>query len=207
MIPNLTNESEMARKGKALELAEKHQCCGRVTYGDWGRTKQCLRTGILEHEGKHYCKTHHPPSKKEQDEKRQAAYRAEHSRMVEERERKAKERLELERKAGEYEKLCAELCRQHAEIEALKKDIDHKDAYCEQLGRELSKATAEIEALRKDADRWREWRKGKPLTVEIPTPTDEKPNRKTTLIFGPNQEPNYGEALDAAIDASMGEKA
>ena len=37
-----------------------------------------------------------------------------------------------------------------AEIEALKKDIDHKDAYCEQLGRELSKATAEIEALRVD---------------------------------------------------------
>jgi hypothetical protein len=107
-----------------------------------------------------------------------------------------------------------ELIRQHAEIEALKAD---RDSWMQQASDRVADAVAfakeadglraEIEALRKEADRWREWRKGKPLTVEIPTPTEEKPNRRTTVIFGPNHEPNYGEALDAAIDASMGEKA
>jgi hypothetical protein len=94
--------------------------------------------------------------------------------------------------------------------------LDHDVGYEAQTGAaqivddlmaELRRQHAEIEALRKDAERWREWRKGKPLTVEIPTPTEEKPNRRTTVIFGPNHEPNYGETLDAAIDAAMGEKA
>lgn len=62
---------------------------------------------------------------------------------------------------------------------------------------------AEIEALRKDADRWRHWREGRGLQVVVPTPTEEKQNKVTTIIYGPCREPAYGEALDAAIDAAM----
>lgn len=43
--------------------------------------------------------------------------------------------------------LSAEMQRKTAEIEALRKDVDHQDAYAEQLGRDLSKAHAETIAL------------------------------------------------------------
>ena len=59
--------------------------------------------------------------------------------------------------------------------------------------------------IENDAARWREWRKGKSLTVDIPTPAEEKPNRKTTVIFGPHPEPGYGKALDASVDAAIKE--
>lgn len=60
---------------------------------------------------------------------------------------------------------------------------------------------AQVDA--RDALRWREFRKGKPLTVSVPTPTDDKPNKRTTVIYGPNPEPSYPAALDAAIDAAI----
>lgn len=85
---------------------------------------------------------------------------------------------------------------QAAELAALKADI------AEHVRITAERAT-EIEALRKDAERWRHWREGRGLQVVVPTPTDEKPDKVTTIIYGPCREPGYGEALDAAIDAAM----
>jgi hypothetical protein len=48
-----------------------------------------------------------------------------------------------------------------------------------------------------DALRWREFRTGKALTVKC---------KKATVMFGPNPEPDYPKALDAAIDAAIASK-
>lgn len=55
----------------------------------------------------------------------------------------------------------------------------------------------------RDAARWREFRRGKPLQVIVPTPTDDKPHKKVTVQFGPNLEESYPAALDAAVDAAL----
>ena len=60
----------------------------------------------------------------------------------------------------------------------------------------LEEKGAEIAALRKDAERYREFRKGKALTIKC---------GKLTIFTGsnPDYERKYPEALDAAIDAAM----
>lgn len=65
------------------------------------------------------------------------------------------------------------------------------DAYDEQMA-----------AVFRDAARYRQLRKGLPLTVIVPTPTDDKPNKKVTVSYGPNPEPAWGESLDRAVDAA-----
>lgn len=57
-----------------------------------------------------------------------------------------------------------------------------------------TEATSSSDAERLDAARWREFRTGKPLTVKC---------KKATVMFGPNPEADYPEALDAAIDAAI----
>lgn len=55
---------------------------------------------------------------------------------------------------------------------------------------------------REDAERWREWLKGKTLTVIVPTPTDKNPASKTTVIYGPNPYAGFAAAMNTAIDAA-----
>lgn len=62
---------------------------------------------------------------------------------------------------------------------------------------------AKRSGLELDAARYRQLAKGEPLTVVVPTPTEEKPSRKVTIIYGPNSEPCYAEALGKAIDAAI----
>lgn len=54
-----------------------------------------------------------------------------------------------------------------------------------------------------DARRYRWLRQGNPLTVVVPTPTEDKPHKKATVIYGPNPEPAWAESLDHAIDAAI----
>ena len=48
-----------------------------------------------------------------------------------------------------------------------------------------------------DAERWRDFRTGKALTVKC---------KKATVMFGPNPEADYPDALDSAIDAAISAK-
>lgn len=50
------------------------KCAGEVSYGgSWGRYRACKHDGTLEHDGKLWCKIHHPPTAKA---KRDAKYDA-----------------------------------------------------------------------------------------------------------------------------------
>ena len=81
----------------------KPQCCGSVRGDGWGRPHQCARSGTLEHEGKLYCKTHHPPTVKAKDEERSARWRAEWAAEKAASEKKSAEAAEIKSKAAEYD--------------------------------------------------------------------------------------------------------
>lgn len=86
-----------------------------------------------------------------------------------------------------------------------------------ELERQLEEARKQMEAqkdewlsweakrreLEADAGRWREWEQGRGLTVVVPTPTDDKPDRKVTVIYSPNPYSTYPAALRKAIDEAM----
>lgn len=59
----------------------------------------------------------------------------------------------------------------------------------------------DIRSDARDAARYRQLRKGLPLTVVCPAPTKKKPDGKVTVIYGPNTEAAWGESLDRALDA------
>jgi len=86
-------------------MKEKIQCCKKVYDGRSFRSYQCKNAGSLEHDGKHYCKKHHPPTVAEKDRDRSALYDAKWkaNRDAE----NAKQ--ELIRKGGLFDALIAEL--------------------------------------------------------------------------------------------------
>lgn len=119
---------------------------------------------------------------------------------------------------------CAERDARIAELERLRSE-DHSHALdlaaeIERLTRELAEARKQMEAqkdewlsweakrrdLEADAGRWREWEQGRGLTVVVPTPTDDKPDRKVTIIYSPNPYPAYPTAVRKAIDAAIKEQ-
>jgi hypothetical protein len=55
-------------------MNEKILCCKRVYVNGSFRGHQCSSAGSLEHDGKHYCKKHHPPTVAEKDMARAALY-------------------------------------------------------------------------------------------------------------------------------------
>jgi hypothetical protein len=59
--------------GRRGEMSEQHQCVGQVFGAGNYFGRMCGRTAKYEHNGKWYCKMHHPPTvKQKQDEKRAA---------------------------------------------------------------------------------------------------------------------------------------
>ena len=111
-----------------------------------------------------------------------------------------------------------------AELERLRSE-DHAHALdlaaeIERLTPQLAEARKQMEAqkdewlsweakrrdLEADAGRWREWEQGRGLTVVVPAPTDDKPNRKVTIIYSSNPYPAYPTAVRAAIDAAIKEQ-
>lgn len=57
-------------------------CCHIVYVGLLPRGHACGRSANYEHEGKHYCKTHHPPTVKAKADIRTAKYNAESTKRV-----------------------------------------------------------------------------------------------------------------------------
>jgi hypothetical protein len=52
-----------------------HKCCAEVWKG-WGNYA-CVRAGNYEHEGRHFCKIHHPPSVAAKNKAKSDAWEAE----------------------------------------------------------------------------------------------------------------------------------
>lgn len=84
------------------------KCCGRVSSGSWGWTRDCTRTGSLEYEGDHYCKTHHPPTAKAKDDARRKEWEEKWEREKQARKQQADKTAERDRKAEEYDAIKAE---------------------------------------------------------------------------------------------------
>ena len=59
------------------ETVVRLTCCGRVWPAGAMNSAMCGVTAKCEHNGKHYCKTHHPPSVQAKREARHAHYKAE----------------------------------------------------------------------------------------------------------------------------------
>jgi hypothetical protein len=81
----------------------KPKCEARI-FGDWGRSHQCGRGAKYEYDGKHYCKTHHPPEVKRRDEDRTKKYDEHYNEF----------REKLRRRAAE-EHYCKGLTTEHLE--------------------------------------------------------------------------------------------
>lgn len=87
--------------------AIKPQCC-HTEWSGWSRSdQQCRYSGSLEHEGRHYCKRHHPPTiqaKKDAEIERQTRlWEIRRTREQEARDAAA----EQKRKADAYDRLIA----------------------------------------------------------------------------------------------------
>lgn len=60
-----------------MSEAIKPKCCGLVSSAGAWRKYTCGKNASMEHEGKHYCKTHHPPTVRAKREASNAKLRAE----------------------------------------------------------------------------------------------------------------------------------
>lgn len=90
-------------------MSEKHQCEGRVRYGDFGRSRPCTRAGAYEHEGHHYCKLHHPPSIKAKQVARREQWEKEWANNAATAAKAKAEAIEQKRRADCYPDLLAAL--------------------------------------------------------------------------------------------------
>ena len=85
----------------------KHKCCGSVCPPGSYRSYACGKNASLEHDGKHYCKLHHPPTVWAKRDARNAKWDAE----FEEKQKRTAEAsaaaAEQKRRAEAYEGLIA----------------------------------------------------------------------------------------------------
>ena len=86
-------------------MSEKHKCCGRVSPPDAWRSYQCGKNASMEHEGKHYCKTHHPPTVRAKRDASQAKWEADWRARRSREEAAARAAAEQKRKAEAYDQL------------------------------------------------------------------------------------------------------
>ena len=85
----------------------EHKCQGQV-FGHY-RMHLCGKKAGYEHEGRWFCKTHHPPTIEEKQAVKTAKWNAEWDAKMA-REKKAKEdKAEMERKAAMYDELLVAL--------------------------------------------------------------------------------------------------
>jgi ABC-type Na+ transport system ATPase subunit NatA len=69
--------------------------------------------------------------------------------------------------------------------------IDNLETWIDEERARIAELEAALRVEKADAERWREFSKGKALTVKM---------KKSTVVFGPNPEPDYAESLSTAID-------
>jgi hypothetical protein len=84
------------------------KCAGKV-YGSGFRPYGCSRTGKLEHDGKMWCSTHHPPSERARIAARQVAWKAQFDAERDMLQRQSDARAEQARRAECFDDLLAAL--------------------------------------------------------------------------------------------------
>ena len=91
-------------------MKEKHQCAGMTqTSGAWATStsSRCVRNGTLEHDGKWWCKQHHPPSVKERIAVKHAGWEAKWAARDK---AKLEAKAELERRSRAYDAALSIIC-------------------------------------------------------------------------------------------------
>ena len=88
-----------------MSKAVKPKCCGQVWPAGAWRSHPCGKNASMEHEGKHYCKTHHPPTVQAKRDASHAKFQAQFDaqRVREQAERDAA--AEQKRRADAYDQL------------------------------------------------------------------------------------------------------
>jgi hypothetical protein len=89
-------------------MSANPMCCKKV-YGSSFLGHMCQNKGAYEHEGKPYCKLHHPPTILAKDEARNAAFKADRARVNEARNAEKTQADEQKRRADLYPELLAAL--------------------------------------------------------------------------------------------------
>lgn len=84
-------------------MSEKHKCCANAWKGWLCGNQPCGKSALHEHDGKWYCKKHHPPSVRAKEEARRAKWNAEVAEIL----RKDHAAAEQKRRADAYEGLVA----------------------------------------------------------------------------------------------------
>lgn len=88
-------------------MSEKHTCCGKVWSGF--RHDDCGRGAKYEHEGKWYCKTHHPPTVQAKSDARNVKWEAEWKARSEREQAARDAEVEQKRRADCHDQLVAAL--------------------------------------------------------------------------------------------------
>ena len=88
---------------------KNHKCCARIFYRDWGRTRPCLKSGTVNHDGNWFCKMHDPVGIEAKREARQ---------------KERNERYNQEKQKREWTAKCLSACASMAdpELELAEKD-------------------------------------------------------------------------------------
>ena len=87
-------------------MTEQHKCAGSVWSSSLLRGyRACDKTARYEHDGKWYCKTHHPPHGEEKRRAYHAKWEAKFDAERAQREQRERERAEMQRKAAAYDGL------------------------------------------------------------------------------------------------------
>ena len=118
-------------------MSEQHQCVGQVFGAGNYFGPMCGRTAKYEHNGKWYCKMHHPPTVKQKQEEKHAAFEREWAAQRAANERAEADRAETKRRAELFPEL----------LEALKlaqSIIGHPDdAHSQHIAAVIAKAEGE----------------------------------------------------------------
>ena len=84
-------------------MNKKHECCGLI-WSAYGHRK-CGNNASMDHDGKHYCKLHHPPTVEARNKAKRTERQAKWEASREERRKKEQARAEQERRASLYPEL------------------------------------------------------------------------------------------------------
>lgn len=83
-------------------MIDQHKCVKQVYAVGSFRGHPCGRNATYEHDGKHYCKTHHPPTIQAQGKARKKAFETKLAAETAHRKQIAKEADEQHRRADTY---------------------------------------------------------------------------------------------------------
>ena len=87
-------------------MSDKHPCAGRCIDREmWTNSYPCPRNGTLEHDGKWWCKQHHPPSVSARSEERRAERSKKWSVQLKQNQDRRTAQAELERRGRAYRAL------------------------------------------------------------------------------------------------------